>query len=283
MTIVNNSEECKSNETLQSRKNGSTLVIFDHDNSLTNMDSGLHTIGALSSNLNDNFKTYMDSGIGWTRTMDTQLGHLFDQGVTREQIEEASANCPVQPGMVDAIRLGAETGGDFWIISDGNEVFIREFLKLHGLTNTFSKIHTNRAEFTEEGQLHVSPYHSNEDCSLCPSNLCKGRVLRGLLEELETPYSKIVYIGDGRGDYCPSTVLRPEDVLLVRNGGERQFELIKVIQQSRDEQAAMVKGELTNPQLPVIQAEIVEWDSGEDILRIFTDIFDNQSKDSESI
>eukprot|EP00639_Heterosigma_akashiwo_P036577 CAMPEP_0194726754 /NCGR_PEP_ID=MMETSP0296-20130528/31667_1 /TAXON_ID=39354 /ORGANISM="Heterosigma akashiwo, Strain CCMP2393" /LENGTH=300 /DNA_ID=CAMNT_0039631841 /DNA_START=42 /DNA_END=944 /DNA_ORIENTATION=+ len=255
---------------------GSVLVIFDHDNSLTNMDSGLHTVGALAPNLNDNFKRYMDSGIGWTKTMDNQMGHLHEQGFSKEEVLAAAARTPVQPGVVEAVKAAA--GAAFWIVSDGNAVFIDAFIKFHELEEAFSVIHTNKAEWDEDGRLRVSPYHSNESCRLCPSNLCKGRVLDGLLtEEVLARYTQIVYVGDGKGDFCPATRLRPQDVLLCRNGGPRQFELIKWVRRMWQEHeqtppgqeeggpvAEAAEGEEEGP-LPPVRAAIVQWDSGHEL------------------
>ncbi|CAN0116880.1 unnamed protein product, partial [Phaeothamnion confervicola] len=40
---------------------------------------------------------------------------------------------------------------------------------------------------------------------------------------------RIVYLGDGRGDYCPITRLRPGDVALVRRSETKSFGLYERI------------------------------------------------------
>ena len=81
----------------------------------------------------------------------------------------------------------------------------------------FSTVVTNPAEFDDAGRLHVRPHQPDETphaCPHCPINLCKGAVMERWLEELAP--SRCVYVGDGGGDFCPSTRLRSGDAVLAR-------------------------------------------------------------------
>lgn len=62
-------------------------------------------------------------------------------------------------------------------------------------------------------------------CPNCPINMCKGRVLHAVLERAGIVTGRdgartrrIVYAGDGGGDFCPSVILRSCDVVLARAG-----------------------------------------------------------------
>ena len=74
-----------------------------------------------------------------------------------------------------------EYGCKTMILSDANDVYINEILDGYGLSQYVDKVITNKGYWEECGDktiLRVKPYHCNTTCSLCPTNLCKGTVLR---------------------------------------------------------------------------------------------------------
>eukprot|EP00052_Salpingoeca_macrocollata_P014365 m.112682 g.112682 ORF g.112682 m.112682 type:complete len:102 (-) comp19291_c0_seq4:108-413(-) len=65
-------------------------------------------------------------------------------------------------------------------------------------------------------------------------SLCsKGTVVRQLLSQPAVP-RKVVYVGDGRNDFCAAANLRKGDVVLARAG----FSLERLLQEQRMEVAA---------------------------------------------
>ena len=95
--------------------------------------------------------------------------------------------------------------------SDANSYYICQLLSLYGLAGAFSETYTNPAHWDEQtGALRVSPYHAtSHGCARCPRNLCKGQVVGHLLarQVADSAPQRIVYIGDGRGDFCPTSRL----------------------------------------------------------------------------
>lgn len=99
----------------------------------------------------------------------------------------------------------------------------------HGLTDLFSEIITNPAEWdsTQPNWLHVgrrlpatSPPHG---CKVgCLVNMCKGDELDNYLSSHggKSSFDKIVYVGDGGNDFCPLLRMREGDLALVRKGFE---------------------------------------------------------------
>ena len=55
-----------------------------------------------------------------------------------------------------------------------------------------------------------------EVCDLNSRNLCKGLAIQDYLASQEEVFSRVVYIGDGKNDFCPLTFLGPQDLALVR-------------------------------------------------------------------
>ena len=64
---------------------------------------------------------------------------------------------------------------------------------------------------------------------------------------------KIIYIGDGGGDFCPSTTLDEKDLLLARRG----WTLHKKV-------SAAAGGE-------AVRSKVVPWEDGKDIARAFNE------------
>eukprot|EP00978_Attheya_sp_CCMP212_P005893 scaffold13167_cov32-Attheya_sp.AAC.1 len=79
--------------------------------------------------------------------------------------------------------------------------------------------------------------------------MCKGQILEEDLGALN--FDRIIYVGDGGEDYCPTTHMRQgSDTVLARNN----FALAKKI--------------ATTP----IKAKLREWESDEHVLRISKEI-----------
>jgi pyridoxal phosphate phosphatase PHOSPHO2 len=120
-----------------------------------------------------------------------------------------------------AARLVQARGVDQRILSDANEYYIRAILDAKGLADgVFSSVITNRGAFDgPDGRLTINPFHpldaSSHGCPHCPSNLCKGAILRQWMAEVSP--SKVLYVGDGANDFCPALLLEhPGSVVLAR-------------------------------------------------------------------
>jgi len=201
--------------------NDKVLVVFDYDWSLINENSDTFIFKVLYPELLDEIKTRRATQPSWTQLMDDLLQQLATDKphVTEEMIRQAVANVPVLSKMLDAMKLaGSQPNAVVAIVSDANTVYIESMLDHHGLATIVSEVITNPAAFETQGRrqsLRVRPYHDPQTphgCALCPSNMCKGLILDRLRRE--TACTRVVYVGDGSGDFCPATrttrcVLRP--------------------------------------------------------------------------
>lgn len=121
------------------------------------------------------------------------------------------------------------------ILSDGNTLFIHEFVQANGLAQHFdSGVISNIGKWVDDddndnsnnGLLlsveHQSAQYGGHDCPTCPANLCKTQALRHALSQTfpnDNDRPRIVYVGDGSNDACPALqVLGTDDVLLARVG-----------------------------------------------------------------
>ncbi|KAH7492533.1 Thiamine phosphate phosphatase-like protein [Phytophthora ramorum] len=250
------------------RISGSVLVVFDYDWSLINENSDTFIFQKLYPELLATLRERRTTQPSWTKIMDDMLGALSDDkpDISPDMIRDAVAHVPIQPHMLDALRLAAEQySADAKIVSDANSVYIESMLEHHGLGAHVREIITNPASFEPldngRSRLHVLPYHADNGdphgCAWCPTNMCKGRIIDTLRSA--HPYSSVLYIGDGAGDFCAATRLTKNDVVFVRadEADGKTYGLQKRIDGNAD----------------MIQASVVPWSTGDDIYRHFAQFF----------
>ena len=100
--------------------------------------------------------------------------------------------------------------------------------------------------------MEVQCHHLHE-CTRCPVNLCKRKVLEVYLSEQAArgvEYRRMFYVGDGGNDLCPTSCLRGSDVVMPRKG----FTLEKLLGKLKDDDVVSLK------------ARVVSWSSGSEIL-----------------
>ncbi|XP_065869213.1 inorganic pyrophosphatase 2-like [Euphorbia lathyris] len=228
-----------------------TVVIFDFDKTIIDVDSDNWVIDELG--FTDLFNQLLPT-MPWNSLMDKMMEEIHSNGKTIEDIVEVLKRIPIHPRIVPAIKSVHALGCELRIVSDANMFFIEAILKHLGIREYFSEINTNPGFVDEEGRLRICPFHdftqSSHGCNLCPPNMCKGKVIERIQESLGK--KKIIYLGDGIGDYCPSLKLTETDYLMPR----KNYPVWDLISR--------------NPM--VIKAEMHEWIDGEDFERILLEI-----------
>lgn len=99
----------------------------------------------------------------------------------------------IDPSFRDFLSYCQEHNFPIVILSDGYDYYIEHLLKREGLELPY---YANKLLFTPK--LDVEAPYSSSTCDLC--GVCKLE----LLEKLQKPGEKTVYIGDGYSDFCPA-------------------------------------------------------------------------------
>ncbi|KAK9689976.1 hypothetical protein RND81_09G095700 [Saponaria officinalis] len=223
------------------------VAIFDFDKTIIDIDSDNWVVDELG--FTDLFNKLLPT-MPWNTLMDIMMKEMHAEGVTIDQIREVLTRVPIHPRVVPAIKAAHALGCDLRVVSDANLFFIETILNHLGLRNYFSEINTNPSYVDAEGRLRIQPYHdftkSPHGCSLCPPNMCKSHFIKRILSE--QGHKKIIYLGDGAGDYCPSLKLRNGDHVLPR----RNFPVWDLI--------------LNNPTL--VKAHIHDWADGAELEQV---------------
>ncbi|KAI3766469.1 hypothetical protein L2E82_16529 [Cichorium intybus] len=240
------------------------VVIFDFDETIIDVDSDNWVVNELGAT--DIFNQLLPT-MPWNSLMDRMMEELHLQGKTIEDIEQVLNRVPIHPRVVPAIKAAYALGCDLRVVSDANMFYIETILKHLGIRECFSEINTNPSFVDEEGKLRVLPYHdfhkSDHGCKLCPPNMCKGKIIERIQAELATKGKKrIIYLGDGGGDFCPCTKLEESDNMMPR----KDFPVWKLICENRD----------------LVKAEVHEWVDGIDFHGILLQLI-TLMEDSENV
>lgn len=226
---------------------GAPSIIWDFDHSMIDVNSDTFVPEELEAGRTSKIRAYSSGGMPWTTVMATTMVELHAGGATAAEVTAAAGRVPMSPAVERAIRHAHAHGASQHVLSDANSVFISAALEARGLTALFSSVVTNPAAFDSGGCLRISPHHTApHGCPLCPPNLCKGAALGAMGLPPAAP-ARCVYVGDGRGDVCPSLRLRAGDAVLARAGYPLLDEL----------RARAARGGL--------RAAVHEWRSGEDL------------------
>ncbi|KAL5728832.1 3'(2'),5'-bisphosphate nucleotidase [Ranunculus cassubicifolius] len=219
------------------------VVVFDFDKTIIDCDSDNWVLDNLGAS--DLFEELLRT-MPWNTAMNIMMKELHSQGRTIQEIADILKTAPMDPKVISAIKSAHALGCDLRVVSDANVFFIETILKHHGLIDYFSEINTNPV-FVDEGRLRIMPYHDFTGCShaSCPPNMCKGLIIERIKASAFAEGNKrFIYLGDGKGDFCPMTKLREDDFVMPR----KNYPVWELI--------------CSNPSL--IKAEIHEWSNWEE-------------------
>ncbi|GAA0138392.1 phosphatase [Lithospermum erythrorhizon] len=234
------------------------MIIFDFDWTLIDDESDRWLISntGLSQKFNE-----LHLQLPWPSLMDRLMEELHLRGKTVDEIRECLKQVSIHPRIVAAIRSAHALGCDLKVLSDANQFNIETVLKNHGLYDCFSEIITNPAVIENEGRIRILTYQdpaSLHGCNLCPPNLCKGLVVKRMQSlSLRDGNTRFIYLGDGEGDFCPTSKLNKEDRVMPR----KDFALMDLI--------------LKDPSL--VKAQVHGWSNGEELERILLELINKIS------
>ncbi|KAK6148704.1 hypothetical protein DH2020_016229 [Rehmannia glutinosa] len=245
------------------------VVVFDFDKTIIELDSDNWVVDELGAT--DLFNELLPT-MPWNLLMDRMMKELHAQGKTIEEIKDVLRRAPIHPRIVPAIKKAHALGCDLRILSDANMFFIETIIDHLGIKNCFSEINTNPSYVDNEGRLRISPYvdfqSSPHGCNRCPPNMCKGMIIERIQASLAKEGKKrMIYLGDGIGDFCPSLKLGEADFMMPR----KDFPVWDLICENR----------------ALLRAEIHEWTDGDEmevtLLKLIEKIKIQENNNSNSV
>ncbi|MBN1380690.1 MAG: MtnX-like HAD-IB family phosphatase [Deltaproteobacteria bacterium] len=170
-------------------------MICDFDGTVSTVDIGNRVLNRFTENKwQDIDRGYITGEVG-SREAYAKGAPLF-RGGREEVLDYCLETERIDPYFVDFYRFCRDQGIDLIIASDGFDFYIEAVLSKYNLTEI--AFFSNHAEFHENGSLSFSFPAMNDDCGKCGA--CKNTVL----QRHRAVYDRIIYVGDGHSDVCPS-------------------------------------------------------------------------------
>jgi len=171
-------------------------VFFDFDNTMTRFDVLDEIIKKFS--VNDHWKALQ---VAWENgeigTKECLEGQLRGIRITKKALDKFLAGVQLDKSCYKLLSLLNREGVRPVILSDNFDPIIERILEHHGLKDI--KVYANALRFYKDHLIPSFPY----DNPFCPSCAhCKKIHLTGGHED----HKLIVYVGDGRSDFCPAKV-----------------------------------------------------------------------------
>jgi 2-hydroxy-3-keto-5-methylthiopentenyl-1-phosphate phosphatase len=171
-------------------------VFFDFDNTMTTSDVLDDVIRRFS--INDQWtvlqKAWEEDQIG---TKECLEGQLRDVRVTKSALHKFLKKVELDPHFHQLLALLVREGIKPVILSDNFTYIVELILEYHGIKDL--KVYGNNLRFYRDHLIPSFPY-DNPFCLTCAH--CK----KIHLTKDKTENKLIVYVGDGRSDFCPARV-----------------------------------------------------------------------------
>jgi 2-hydroxy-3-keto-5-methylthiopentenyl-1-phosphate phosphatase len=176
-------------------KSAKTLIVCDFDGTICAVDMGNMILNRFTNeSWQDIDDSFVKGEIG-SRVAYAGISKLL-KGSRQEMLDYVTRHGRLDKGFPDFYRYCRSRGIDIRIVSDGLDFYISAIMKSHGLSEI--EYYSNSAAFTADGGMHISFPHAREVCGKC------GTCKRFVLESYRSSYKRIIYVGNGLSDVCPS-------------------------------------------------------------------------------
>lgn len=171
------------------------LVITDFDGTMCTVDVGNLFINKFAVvSLDDIEKAFVKGKIG-SRIAYERIAKRI-KGSREKMLDYVLSIEKLDPYFSEFCFLSREKDIDIKIVSDGLDFYIEAILNKYNLTGM--EYYSNIAVFGADDFFSVEFPGRNDFCGRCGT--CKSRILNSY----RLIYDKIIYVGDGYSDFCPS-------------------------------------------------------------------------------
>ena len=189
-------------------KQKKALVISDFDGTICPVDVGSEVLNRFMRKSRDDFDRESVKNCFGSREAYRKIAPLMtvSSDCLRAYVLKRSR---IDPFFAKFYRLAKKKGVDVKIVSDGLDFYIRAIMEKNRLGEI--EFFSNTVEFRRNDSLTFCFPQANELCGRCGT--CKNKILN----DHRLMYEKIIYIGDGHSDICPSRcadLVFAKDVLL---------------------------------------------------------------------
>lgn len=177
-------------------------------------------------------------------------------GINKQKMEKCLKEIRISESMKNLFKVLNENGFELMIVSDSNTFVIEKIIEQNNLTEFFgNRIFANQVDFDSDGQVTILPCidvkkFDRLNCvkDTCRENICKRFVIDNFLSKKIGFTKQIIYVGDGKIDFCAGVGLRNCDIFFVKKNSSL---------------ARFIQNEINKNK---IEADIKIWKNANDIL-----------------
>ena len=199
------------------------LAVFDFDYTIKEQAPGLRNAGGFGTlfpnkELPKEFlQIFQEHGI---EKFAVAVGKAVNElGKTKQEISDALANEGDLVKDMDKLMWHLAKDYDIIVITGGYSEMVRLFLDRFGMLGLVREIFAKPSTITDDGKFKATPIPQEwgGPCKSENSNkMCKVSTLRYYLKDKS--YERIMFVGDGTNDLCPTLILGPGDLVCPRKG-----------------------------------------------------------------
>ena len=171
------------------------LVLSDFDGTISRVDVGNSVLDRFTPEGWEAIDREVVKGSLGSREAYEKIAPMVRVDVNRLRTHVLK-HAAIDPFFVRFCRLAGKRGVDVKIVSDGLDFYIRAILEKHRLGEI--EFYSNRVVFGREEAVAFEFPQANAQCGRCGT--CKNKILH----DHRLMYEKIIYVGDGHSDICPS-------------------------------------------------------------------------------
>jgi 2,3-diketo-5-methylthio-1-phosphopentane phosphatase len=173
------------------------IVFFDFDNTITSVDTIDDLIPRFSRNdrWKELEKDWRMEKIGSRECLKGQMECL---DIGKAELDKYLSGIKLDPYFKKLLGLLSKKNIPFYIVSDNFDYILRNVLSSNGLDGL--KVYSNRLRITGN-RLFTSFPLANKNCKKRKCGHCKTGSVSSNVDEDST----VIYIGDGRSDFCPAS------------------------------------------------------------------------------
>lgn len=235
------------------------LAVFDFDHTIVDGNTDIVARKLLKNDQVPESVRVLHQTHGWTLYMQEIFKLLKKHNISKGTVKNAIILIPAVPSIKKLITtLVTQRNYDAIIISDSNSLFINDWLEANNMKEYFHSVFTNPAKYNKDGLLEIQGFHEQHTCKLSTVNLCKGKIMCDFIKaqkNLGVIYEHVVYVGDGKNDFCPILRLNQNDFACAREG----YALVDVLDKNKTEHL-----------YEKVLAQVCVWKTGQDILNFVT-------------
>jgi pyridoxal phosphate phosphatase PHOSPHO2 len=205
-------EETESNNS--KINNEKCLIIFDFDNTIIDGDTYETLINLL--NKEEFEKTISNSNVTWSEYLKLLFNKLKENGMNTEAIKKHVLSLEFIKNIKDVFEFIKENRERYTsiIISGSIKTLIHHIMEHNGYIDVIDAIFSNESSIDDDNYYYYVQV-DHKKCEECNFSICKSVILSNYLKR-EKKFGKLIYVGDGIIDKCPTKILTESDTLFPR-------------------------------------------------------------------